>query len=67
LQVKQSVAHISLYIGLKVLHRAATSKKQITGFILQMGIMTLSKRYLNDLSQPFPVVYLSFPSAKDPD
>jgi all-trans-retinol 13,14-reductase len=28
---------------------------------------TCVKRYLDDLTQPFPMVYLSFPSAKDPD
>ena len=67
-KVKRSVSHASLYIGLD-------------GSPEELGIPKFNywvypkegdhdqcvKNYLNDLSQPFPLVYLSFPSAKDPD
>lgn len=67
-KVKRSVSHVSLYIGLD-------------GSPEELGIPKFNywvypkegdhdqcvKNYLNDLSQPFPLVYLSFPSAKDPD
>jgi all-trans-retinol 13,14-reductase len=67
-KVKRSVAHVSLYIGLK----GSPNELQLptTNYWIypeDVDHDTSVKRYLQDLSQPFPVVYLSFPSAKDPD
>ncbi|MEK9614244.1 MAG: NAD(P)/FAD-dependent oxidoreductase [Flavobacteriaceae bacterium] len=67
-KIKQSVAHASLYVGLK----GSPEELQIpkTNFWIypeQGDHDTCVEKYLADLSQPFPVVYLSFPSAKDPD
>ena len=67
-QVKQSVAHISLYIGLEGSPQELQLPKTNYWIYPAEGDHdTCVKRYLDDLSQPFPVVYLSFPSAKDPD
>jgi len=67
-KVKQSVAHVSLYIGLEgspeELH---IPKTNYWIYPAEGDHDTCVKKYLNDLSQPFPVVYLSFPSAKDPE
>lgn len=67
-KVKRSVAHVSLYIGLEgspeELH---IPKTNYWIYPAEGDHDTCVKRYLDDLTQPFPVVYLSFPSAKDPD
>jgi all-trans-retinol 13,14-reductase len=67
-KVKRSVAHVSLYIGLEGSPKELQLPK--TNYWIypeDVDHDTSVKRYLEDLSQPFPVVYLSFPSAKDPD
>jgi all-trans-retinol 13,14-reductase len=67
-QVKQSVAHISLYIGLEGSPQELQLPKTNYWIYPAEGDHdTCVKRYLDDVSQAFPVVYLSFPSAKDPD
>ena len=67
-KVKRSVAHVSLYIGLEGSPEALQLPKTNYWIYPKDGDHdTCVKRYLEDLSQPFPVVYLSFPSAKDPD
>lgn len=67
-KVKQSVAHLSLYIGLEGTPEALQLPKTNYWVYPADGDHdTCVQRYLEDLSQPFPVVYLSFPSAKDPD
>jgi len=67
-KVKRSVAHVSLYIGLEgspeELH---IPKTNYWIYPAEGDHDTCVKKYLDDLTQPFPVVYLSFPSAKDPD
>ncbi len=67
-KIKRSIAHASLYIGLEGSPEELNIPK--TNYWVYPDDVdhdTCVERYLNDLSQPFPVVYLSFPSAKDPD
>ena len=67
-KIKPSVAHVSLYIGLEGSPEDLQIPKTNYWIYPAEGDHdTCVKRYLDDLSQPFPVVYLSFPSAKDPD
>ena len=67
-KVKPSVAHASLYIGLEGSPEELQLPKTNYWIYPEKGDHdTCVENYLNDLSQPFPVVYLSFPSAKDPD
>ncbi len=67
-KVRPSVAHASLYIGLEGSPEELQLPKTNYWIYPDEGDHdTCVKRYIDDLSQPFPVVYLSFPSAKDPD
>lgn len=67
-KVNRSVAHLSLYIGLEGSPTALQLPKTNYWIYPEKGDHdTCVKNYLDDLSQPFPVIYLSFPSAKDPD
>jgi len=66
--VKPSVAHASLYIGLEGSpEELKIPKTNYWIYPAEGDHDSCVERYLEDLSQPFPVVYLSFPSAKDPD
>ncbi|EKB49999.1 phytoene desaturase family protein [Cecembia lonarensis] len=63
-----SVAHICLYIGIKKSNRELQLPKSnfwiYPGYDHDQNV----KEYLeNPDEKPFPVVYISFPSAKDPD
>ncbi len=67
-QVNPSVAHGCLYIGLEGTPESLGLPK--TNFWIYPDDVdhdTCVERYVNDINQPFPVVYISFPSAKDPD
>jgi len=67
-KIHPSAAHLSLYIGLDGSPEELQLPK--TNYWIYPDDAdhdTCVQRYLEDLSQPFPVVYLSFPSAKDPD
>ena len=67
-KVNPSVAHVSLYIGLEGSPEELKIPKTNYWIYPADGDHdTCVDNYLNDLSKPFPVVYLSFPSAKDPD
>ncbi|MGB5203158.1 MAG: NAD(P)/FAD-dependent oxidoreductase [Eudoraea sp.] len=67
-KVKPSVAHASLYIGLEGSpEELKIPKTNYWIYPAEGDHDSCVERYLEDLSQPFPVVYLSFPSAKDPD
>ena len=67
-KVNRSVAHVSLYIGLEGSPEELQLPKTNYWVYPREGDHdTCVKKYLDDLTQPFPVVYISFPSAKDPD
>ena len=65
--VKPSMAHLGIYIGLK--ETAAQLGLPKTNFWIYPGndYDAAVDRFKNDPQAPFPVVYISFPSAKDPD
>ena len=67
-QVNRSVAHACLYIGLEgspnELQLPKTNYWVYPDDLDHDGCVA---RYVKDVDQPFPVVYISFPSAKDPD
>ena len=67
-KVERSVAHACLYIGLKGTPTELNLPK--TNYWIYPDDVdhdSAVERYLDDLEQPFPVVYISYPSAKDPD
>ena len=67
-QVKPSVAHVNLYLGLEGSPEELQIPKTNFWIYPEAGDHdSCVKSYLDDLSQPFPVVYISFPCAKDPD
>ncbi len=66
--VKRSVSHACLYIGLDGSPKDLNLPK--TNYWIypdKIDHDTAINNYLNDLDADFPVVYISFPSAKDPD
>jgi all-trans-retinol 13,14-reductase len=66
--VKRSVSHACLYIGLEGSPSALNLPK--TNYWVypdKIDHDTAVDNYLDDLDADFPVVYISFPSAKDPD
>ena len=67
-KVKRSVSHACLYIGLDGSPEDLNLPK--TNYWIypdKIDHDTAVNNYLNDLDADFPVVYISFPSAKDPD
>jgi len=66
-RVGPSMAHLGVYIGCK--QTAAELGLPKTNFWIYPGndYDTAVERFINDPNAPFPVVYISFPSAKDPD
>jgi all-trans-retinol 13,14-reductase len=66
-RVKPSMAHLGVYIGCR--ETAAELGLPKTNFWIYPGndYDTAVERFINDPQAPFPVVYVSFPSAKDPD
>jgi len=66
-RVKPSMAHLGVYIGLK--ETAAALGLPKTNFWIYPGndFDTAVDAFIHDPQAPFPVVYISFPSAKDPD
>ena len=66
--VNPSVAHVSLYIGLEgTPEELQIPKTNYWVYPAKEDHDTCVHNYLEDLSKPFPVVYMSFPAAKDPD
>jgi all-trans-retinol 13,14-reductase len=61
------MAHLGVYIGCR--ETAAELGLPKTNFWIYPGndYDTAVERFINDPQAPFPVVYISFPSAKDPD
>ncbi|NQW37052.1 MAG: NAD(P)/FAD-dependent oxidoreductase [Flavobacteriales bacterium] len=67
-KVKRSVAHVSLYVGFEESPEALNLPKTNHWIYPKDGDHdSCVNRYLKDINQEFPMVYLSFPSAKDPD
>ncbi len=67
-KVNRSVAHACLYIGLKGSPKELElPKTNYWVYPEDVDHDTCIDRYLKDINEPFPVVYISFPSAKDPD
>lgn len=66
-KVKPSAAHLGVYIGLKQTAEELGLPK--TNFWVYPGndFDGITQRFTDDPDAPFPVVYISFPSAKDPD
>lgn len=65
--VRPSMAHLGVYIGLKETAEDLGLPK--TNFWIYPGndYDAALDKFLADKDAPFPVVYISFPSAKDPD
>jgi all-trans-retinol 13,14-reductase len=67
-QVKHSVAHACLYIGLEgTPEQLKLPKANYWIYPEDLSHDACVERYLKDQNEPFPVVYISFPAAKDPD
>jgi all-trans-retinol 13,14-reductase len=67
-KVNPSVSHACLYIGLKGSPESLKLPKTNLWIYPKEGDHdTCVAEYLKDMTAPFPVVYISFPSAKDPD
>lgn len=67
-KVERSVAHACLYIGLKgTPDELNLPKTNYWVYPDDADHDECVERYLDDIEKPFPVVYISFPSAKDPD
>ena len=66
--LKPSVAHSCLYIGLDGSpEELGLPKTNFWIYPEDVDHDQCVERYMEDTNQPFPVVYISFPSAKDPD
>jgi len=67
-KVKPSVSHACLYIGLNGSpNELKLPKTNLWIYPEDLDHDASVDRYLKDIDSPFPVVYVSFPSAKDPD
>lgn len=66
-QVTPSVAHVCLYIGLKHSKAALNLGKANYWIYPDYDHDKNIKNYLENPDAEFPVVYISFPTAKDPD
>lgn len=65
--VQASIAHLSLYVGLKGTTEELGLEKTNLWVYQNHRHEENFERFLADMSAPLPVAYLSFPSAKDPD
>ncbi len=67
-KVDHSVSHVGLYIGLKgTTEELQLPKSNYWIYPDDCEHDTCVERYLNDINKPFPLIFISFPSAKDPD
>lgn len=67
-KVKPSASYACLYIGLKGSPESLKLPKSNLWIYPENGDHdSCVDRYLKDINMPFPMVYISFPSAKDPD
>jgi len=65
--LKPSTAHLSLYVGLSQDDAALGLKGTNLWVYPSFDHDANVERFSRDMSSPFPGVYISFPSAKDPD
>ena len=66
-KVKPSAAHVCLYLGLNgTAEELKLPKANYWLYPGDLGHDEAVERYARDSNAPFPVVYISFPSAKDP-
>ncbi len=66
-EVGNSIAHLSLYIGLKGTTEELQLEKTNLWIYRDHDHEKNFAEFRRDINAPLPVVYLSFPSAKDPD
>lgn len=67
-KIKRSVAHACLYLGLEGSPKdLGLPKTNYWIYPEDLDHDAAVDNYLQDISNDFPVVYISFPSAKDPD
>ena len=65
--VRPSVGHLCLYVGLRETAEALQLPRTNFWIYPHNDFDAALDRFLEDDEAPFPVVYISFPSAKDPD
>lgn len=65
--VRPSLAHLCVYIGLKASAESLGLPKTNFWIYPHNDFDAAVERFVEDKYAPFPVVYISFPSAKDPD
>jgi all-trans-retinol 13,14-reductase len=65
--VQPSMAHLGVYIGLRETAEALELPKTNFWIYPSNDYDAAVDTFMQDMSAPFPVVYISFPSAKDPD
>jgi len=65
--VGASIAHLSLYVGLEATTEELGLEKTNLWVYRNHRHEENFERFEKDINAPLPVVYLSFPSAKDPD
>jgi all-trans-retinol 13,14-reductase len=66
-RIGSSIAHLSLYVGLKGTTEELGLEKTNLWVYRDHKHEENFKRFQEDIRAPLPLVYLSFPSAKDPD
>ena len=66
-QVGSSIAHLSLYVGLEGTSEELGLEKSNLWVYRDHNHEENFERFQEDINTPLPLVYLSFPSAKDPD
>jgi all-trans-retinol 13,14-reductase len=66
-RVKPSMAHLGVYIGLRETAEQLGLPKTNFWIYPDNDFDKAVDGFMNDSEAPFPVVYISFPSAKDPD
>jgi all-trans-retinol 13,14-reductase len=65
--VEPSLGHLGVYVGLKGTAKEIGLPRTNYWIYPSNDYDAAVERFVNDPDAPFPVVYLSFPSAKDPD
>jgi len=66
-RVRPSVSHLGVYIGLKATAEELGLPRTNFWIYPSNDYDGAVERFMQDPQAPFPVVYISFPSAKDPD